>query len=192
MPGASAAKLRKLRSSCGRFSICCGVTLVAASAVRVSRYCSPVTVIDSLTVVVVNRKVMSRFCPTRTVTVSERGSSPAADTVILYSPGVRPPSWKVPSAPDEMVVTNPEVVPTASILALASAAPLSLVTLPWIVAVEDWATAAAARVPTSNVHSKAFNIRLMTPLLFFVRAASPPEMRETSYGIQGWNTICER
>ena len=74
-PGARAAKLRKLRLSCGKLSICCWVTLVAASKVRVSTNCSPTTVIDSFTTTVLPiTKVTLRFWPTSTVTVSVNAS----------------------------------------------------------------------------------------------------------------------
>lgn len=124
MPGASVAKLRKLRSSCGRFSICCVVTLVAASWVRMSMACSPTTVIDSLiTAVGAIAKVTFRFWPTSTLTVCVRSWKPCASTVMMYSPGVRPPSWKAPSGPAVLVLTNPEAVPTAVTVAPGSAVP---------------------------------------------------------------------
>src|SRR5882724_1703445 len=167
-PGARAAKFRKLRLSWGRFSICCVVTLVAASEVLVSTSCVPVTVIDSETAAAwESEKSRSTFCPTRTRARWAVGSNPVEVTVRVYSPGVRPPSWKDPSALDVMVLTNPEAVPTASILALPSAAPLSSVTLPRMVAVVVWATAATARMPASSTNRADCKALLMEPLLFF-------------------------
>ena len=94
MPGASVAKLRKLRLLCGRFSICCAVMLVATSEVLVSTRRRPVTTMAlparwspagrRLAALAAGAaRSMSRLAlwPTRTMTRWVTGAPPAPEKV---------------------------------------------------------------------------------------------------------------
>ncbi len=92
-PGASAARSRKFRLAVGSAAICCCVTLVATSDVRVSTPLATATVTASTWIAdAASRKSRGYTSPINTRTRSFCGAMPMWRAVTSYSAGTRPSS----------------------------------------------------------------------------------------------------